>query len=118
MSFLNQFFSSKKDDFKQSLAPTKGSLLARLSKIVVGKSTIDDEVLDQLEELLISSDVGIPTTLQIIERVQQRVARDKYVSTDELNSILCAEIAHLLNTDFKFLSEKLTEKILGLPGML
>ena len=75
---------------------TKESFFGRLGKAVVGKSKIDDEVLDELEEVLITSDVGVNTTIKIIERIEERVAKDKYLGTDELNSILREEIAGLL----------------------
>ena len=78
------------------LAKTKESFLQKLTKSILGKSTVDDDVLDNLEEVLISSDVGVDTTLKIIQRIEERVARDKYVSTSELNSILKDEIAALL----------------------
>ena len=85
------------------LAKTKESFLQKLTKSILGKSTVDDDVLDNLEETLISSDVGVDTTLKVIDQLQQRIRRDKYISTSELNSILRAEIAQLLRqpqTDF------------------
>ena len=78
------------------LAKTKESFFQKLTKSILGKSTVDDEVLDNLEETLITSDVGVETTLKVIEKLQQRIRRDKYISTSELNSILRAEIAQLL----------------------
>ena len=78
------------------LAKTKESFFAKLSRTILGKSTVDDEVLDNLEETLITSDVGVETTLKIIARLQERIRRDKYISTSELNSVLRAEIAQLL----------------------
>ncbi len=101
-------FSGKdKDDLNRSLEKTKESFFKKLSRTVVGKSKVDDEVLDNLEEVLISSDVGVSTTLRIIERIEKRVARDKYLNTEELNKILKEEIGSLLkentaniNTDF------------------
>lgn len=86
----------KKETLDKGLEKTKESVFAKLSRAIVGKSTVDDDVLDDLEEVLITSDVGVDTTLKIIERIQQRVARDKYVSTSELNNILREEIAALL----------------------
>ena len=80
----------------QGLEKTKESVLKKLSRAVAGKSRVDDEVLDNLEEILITSDVGVDTTLQIIERIEKRVSRDKYLGTDELNRILREEIAALL----------------------
>lgn len=85
-----------KDRLKQGLHKTSESLLQRLGKAIAGKSSVDDEVLDNLEEALITADVGINTTLKIIEKLQQRVARDKYLSTDELHKMLKEEIAALL----------------------
>lgn len=85
-----------KEDLNKGLEKTRASVFDRISKAIVGKSTVDDEVLDNLEEILVTSDVGVDTTLKIIERIQKRVARDKYVGTSELNSILKEEIASLL----------------------
>lgn len=93
MGFFNK---EKKESLNKGLEKTKESVLKKLSRVVVGKSRVDDEVLDNLEEVLISSDVGVETTLKIIERVEQRVARDKYLGTGELNLILKEEIAGLL----------------------
>ena len=86
----------KKETLDQGLTKTKESFFAKLSKTILGKSTVDDNVLDDLEETLITSDVGVETTLKIIEKLQERIKRDKYISTSELNSILRAEIAVLL----------------------
>ena len=86
----------KKESLDQGLSKTKESFFAKLSKTILGKSTVDDSVLDNLEETLITSDVGVETTLKIIEKLQDRIKRDKYISTSELNSILRAEIAALL----------------------
>lgn len=87
------------------LEKTKDSFLSKISRVVAGRSTVDDEVLDELEEVLVTSDVGVSTTLKIIERIQQRVARDKYVGTSELNSLLREEIQQLLaennSSDFR-----------------
>lgn len=97
LGFFKKIFSSeKKETLDKGLEKSKNSFFDKLSKAVVGKSKIDDEVLDELEETLISSDVGVSTTLKIIDRIQQRVARDKYISTNELNKILREEIAGLL----------------------
>ena len=90
------FFSKKKETLDQGLEKTKQSVFEKISRAVAGKSKVDDEVLDDLEEVLITSDVGVDTTIKIIDRIQQRVARDKYVSTSELNAILRDEIATLL----------------------
>lgn len=81
---------------ESGVAKTKESVFSKISRAVVGKSKVDDEVLDNLEEALVTSDVGVETTLRIIERIEARVARDKYVNTAELNSILCDEIVALL----------------------
>jgi len=98
MSFFKKIFSSdKKETLDKGLEKTKTSFFSKLSKAVIGKSKVDDEVLDELEEILISSDVGVHTTLKIIERIEKRVSTDKYVGTDELNSILKEEIAALLS---------------------
>lgn len=86
----------KKETLSQGLTKTKESFFAKLSKTILGKSTVDDSVLDSLEETLITSDVGVETTLKIIDTLQERIKRDKYISTNELNSILRAEIAALL----------------------
>ena len=86
----------KKETLDQGLSKTKESFFAKLSKTILGKSTVDDSVLDDLEETLITSDVGVETTLKIIDKLQERIKRDKYISTNELNSILRAEIATLL----------------------
>ena len=86
----------KKETLDQGLNKTKESFFSKLSRSILGKSTVDDSVLDNLEETLISSDVGVETTLKIIDKLQERIKRDKYISTSELNSILQAEIATLL----------------------
>ena len=86
----------KKETLDQGLNKTKESFFAKLTKTILGKSTVDDSVLDNLEETLITSDVGVETTLKIINKLQERIKRDKYISTNELNSILRAEIATLL----------------------
>ena len=88
--------NEKKETLDHGLSKTKESFFAKLSKSILGKSTVDDSVLDNLEETLITSDVGVETTLKIIDKLQERIKRDKYISTSELNSILRAEIATLL----------------------
>ncbi len=97
MGFFD-FFSSKKnkEDLDKGVEKTKENVFSKLAKIVLGKSSVDDEVLDQLEEVLISSDVGVNTTIRIIKRIEERVKRDKYVGTDQLNQVLREEIAALL----------------------
>ncbi|WP_339610353.1 signal recognition particle-docking protein FtsY [uncultured Planktosalinus sp.] len=98
MSFFKKIFSSeKKETLDKGLEKSKTSFFGKLSKAVAGKSKVDDEVLDNLEEILVSSDVGVNTTLKIIERIEARVAKDKYLGTDELNLILREEIAGLLS---------------------
>lgn len=86
----------KKETLDKGLEKTKESVFSKISRAIAGKSTVDDDVLDDLEEVLITSDVGVDTTLKVIDRIQKRVARDKYVSTSELNNILREEIAGLL----------------------
>ncbi len=97
MGLFSIFSREKKETLDKGLNKTKQSFLSRLSKSILGKSTVDDEVLDNLEETLISSDVGVDTTLKIIGNIQERVKRDKYIGISELNNILKAEIAELLN---------------------
>lgn len=96
MAFFKFFSKEKKETLDSGLNKTKEGLFSKLKKAVAGKSTIDDEVLDNLEEVFITSDVGVDTTLKILDRIQDRVARDKYTSTDELNDMLCEEITQLL----------------------
>jgi fused signal recognition particle receptor len=96
MGIFNLFSKDKKQSLDKGLEKTKQSFLSKLTRSVVGKSSIDDAVLDDLEEILITSDVGVETTLKIIKRIEERVARDKYVSTNELNAILKNEIVQLL----------------------
>jgi fused signal recognition particle receptor len=97
MGIFNFFSKEKKEKLDQGLEKTKTSLFDKISKAIAGKSSVDDDFLDQLEEILVSSDVGIHTTLKIIERLQARVAKDKYVGTSELNTMLKQEIALLLD---------------------
>ncbi len=98
MGFFGKLFSSKekKETLDTGLAKTKESMWGKLTHAVMGKSTVDEDVLDNLEEVLVTSDVGVETTLKIIEKIEERVARDKYVNTSELNNILREEIASLL----------------------
>jgi fused signal recognition particle receptor len=91
------FSKEKKETLDKGLEKSKDNFFSKLGKALVGKSTVDDEVLDNLEEVLVSSDVGVDTTLKIIERIQERVARDKYMSTSELDRILKEEVASLLS---------------------
>lgn len=122
MSFFKKIFSSEKkenlspeakESLDKGLEKTKTSFFSKLTKAVAGKSKVDDEVLDNLEEILVSSDVGVNTTLKIITRIEERVANDKYLGTDELNQILREEIAGLLSetnageaTDFEIPKDK------------
>ncbi|MBQ0047333.1 MAG: signal recognition particle-docking protein FtsY [Prevotellaceae bacterium] len=102
MGFFDLFTKKKKETLDNGLATTKASVFDKLARAVAGKSKVDDDVLDNLEEVLITSDVGVDTTLEIIRRIEERVARNKYVGTSELNRILREEIASLLtenNTD-------------------
>ena len=96
MALFGLFSKKKKEDLDKGLEKTKQSVFSKLSRAIIGKTKVDDEVLDNLEEALVTSDVGVDTTLKIIERIEARVSRDKYVDTKELNSILKDEIAQLL----------------------
>ncbi|MDD4141939.1 MAG: signal recognition particle-docking protein FtsY [Bacteroidales bacterium] len=104
---ISSFFSRKKaapeesEELNEGLKKTKENVFSKISRAIVGKSKVDDEVLDNLEEALITSDVGVDTTLEIIGRIEKRIARDKYVSTNELNSILREEVASMLSEDDK-----------------
>ncbi|HBK82255.1 MAG TPA: signal recognition particle-docking protein FtsY, partial [Flavobacterium sp.] len=107
MSFFKKIFSVNKSDqslseeekqiLDKGLEKTKATFFSKLSKAVAGKSKVDDDVLDNLEEILVSSDVGVNTTLKIIQRIEKRVADGKYLGTTELNQILREEIASLLS---------------------
>lgn len=102
MGIFGFFNKNKKEVLDKGLEKTKHSVFDKISRAIMGKSTVDDEVLDNLEEALVTSDIGVETTLKIIKRIEERVARDKYVSTKELNEIMRQEIASLLtenNTD-------------------
>ena len=100
MSIFNSFFSrEKKASLDKGLEKSKESFFGKLTKALAGKSKVDDEALDSLEEILVGSDVGVDTTLKIIDRIQKRVARDKYIGADQLNAILKEEIAALLSED-------------------
>ncbi|KAF5037274.1 Signal recognition particle receptor FtsY [anaerobic digester metagenome] len=97
MGIFSFFSKEKKQDLDRGLEKTKTSFFGRLSKAILGKATVDDEVLDNLEEILVTSDVGVETTLRIIDRIQKRVSSDKYLGTSELNRILREEISALLD---------------------
>lgn len=96
MGLFGLFNRNKKETLDKGLEKTKQSVFSKIARAVAGKSKVDDEVLDNLEEILITSDVGVDTTVKIIQRIEERIARDKYVSTSELNSVLREEIARLL----------------------
>ncbi|ETD21143.1 MULTISPECIES: signal recognition particle-docking protein FtsY [Prevotellaceae] len=96
MGIFGLFSKKEKETLDQGLEKTKQSVFSKLGRAIAGKSTVDDDVLDNLEEVLITSDVGVDTTLKIIHRIEERVAKDKYVSTSELNGILREEITSLL----------------------
>ena len=113
MGIFSFFSKEKKETLDKGLAKTKESVFSKIARAVAGKSKVDDEVLDNLEEVLVTSDVGVETTLKIIKRIEERVARDKYVTREELNRILNEEIAALLtenhavdNTTFDIPIEK------------
>lgn len=96
MGLFGLFNKNKKETLDKGLEKTKQSVFSKIARAVAGKSKVDDDVLDNLEEVLITSDVGVDTTLKIIQRIEERVARDKYVSVSELNGILRDEISALL----------------------
>ena len=96
MGLFGLFNKSKKDTLDKGLEKTKQNVFSKLTRAVAGKSRVDDEGLDELEEILVTSDVGVDTTIKIIRRIEDRVARDKYVSTNELNGILKSETTALL----------------------
>lgn len=96
MGFFSFFSKEKKETLDKGLSKTKESFLGKLKRAVIGKSTVDEDILDNLEEILITSDVGVETSLKIIKRVEDRIAKDKYINTSELNSILKEEISSLL----------------------
>ncbi len=106
MGLFGLFNNKKKETLDKGLEKTKESVFSKLARAVAGKSTVDDDVLDDLEEVLITSDVGVETTVKIIKRIEERVARDKYVSTSELNKILREEIANLLEENHSSDSEE------------
>ena len=126
MGIFNFFSKEKKETLDQGLAKTKNSVFTKITRAVVGKSKVDDEVLDNLEEALISSDVGVETTLRIIKRIERRASADKYVNTDELNAILKEEIVGLLtenngdtlaNFDDEYSSKPYVIMVVGVNGV-
>ena len=119
------FFSKKenKENLDQGLEKTKTSIFSRISKALVGKSRIDEEVLDELEDVLIASDVGVDTTIKIIERIRVRVAREKYTSTNELDHLLRDEITKMLEenqqkSDADFMVPKIVENGVKRPYII
>ena len=96
MGLFGFFSKEKKETLDKGLSKTKEGVFSKLARVVAGKSKVDDDILDDLEEVLITSDVGVETTLRIIERIEKRVERDKYISTGELKGMLREEIAALL----------------------
>ena len=119
MAFFGLFSKEKKESLDKGLEKTKQNFLSKIARTIVGKSRVDDEVLDNLEEVLISSDVGVETTLKIIERIETRVSRDKVLGANELNTILKEEIAFLLEENNADGSDEFTvEKQNGLPYVI
>lgn len=119
MAFFGLFSKEKKESLDKGLEKTKQNFLSKIARTIVGKSRVDDEVLDNLEEVLITSDVGVETTLKIIERIEARVSRDKVLGANELNTILKEEIAFLLEENNASGSEVFTvEKQNGLPYVI
>ena len=116
MGILHRFFSKKKLD--KGLEPSKKSLFEKIGKAVAGKSTVDAAVLDQLEEILISADIGVDTTLKIIDLLEKRVAKDKYMDTEDLHVILREEIANLLQSfdEESQLTKPLVTLVVGVNG--
>lgn len=108
MAFFGLFSKEKKETLDKGLNKTKEGFVGKLTRAIAGKSKVDDEVLDGLEEAFITSDVGVDTTLRIIERIEQRVARDKYVTSGELNDMLCEEITDMLADDDKEMADDFT----------
>src|SRR5690625_803052 len=97
MSFFKKFFTREKEkDLEKGLEKTKTNIFSKITKAVAGKSTVDESFLDELEEILISADVGLDTTIKIIDRLEERVARDKYINTNQLNQLLKDEIISLM----------------------
>lgn len=125
MAFFGLFGKEKKETLDKGLEKSKESVLSKISHAIAGKSTVDDDVLDNLEEALISSDVGVETTLRIIERIQERVKRDKYIGTAEFNALLVDEVADMLSeheTDVRDFTEPLPCKpyvimVVGVNGV-
>ncbi len=125
MAFFGLFGKDKKETLDKGLEKSKESVLSKISHAIAGKSTVDDDVLDNLEEALITSDVGVETTLKIIERIQERVKRDKYIGITEFNALLVDEVADMLSehdTDIRDFTEPLPAKpyvimVVGVNGV-
>ncbi len=126
MGIFSWFNKEKKEDLDKSLEKTKEGFFSKIAKAVAGRSTVDESFLDELEEILVSSDVGVATTVKIIQKLEERVARDKYINTNELNQLLKDEVAYLLAadkpTDLKSFSEILNKKpyiymVVGVNGV-
>lgn len=126
MGIFDFFSKDKKESLDQGLAKTKDSFISKLTKAIIGKSKVDDEVLDNLEEVLVSSDVGVETTLRIIKRIEQRAEKDKFIGTAQLNTILKEEIAallseqensNLLGFDFEKREEPYVIMVVGVNGV-
>ncbi len=126
MGVFNVFSKNKEEKLEQGLSKTRSNFFSKLSKVIAGKSKVDSNILDDLEEVLISSDVGVNTTLKIIERIENRVARDKFLNTNELNQILKDEIIELLvendnnqfdDTDIENSREPYVIMVVGVNGV-
>jgi fused signal recognition particle receptor len=118
MAFFGLFSREKKETLDQGLAKTKENFFSRIAKALIGKSTVDDEVLDNLEEILIGADVGVQTTLKIVARIQERVKHDKYTSSSQLNTILREEIAALLEENKSADQTEFTVPVTGRPYVI
>jgi fused signal recognition particle receptor len=118
MALLGFFTRENKESLNKGLEKTKESMLTRLSRAVIGKSKVDDEVLDNLEEVLVSSDVGVETTLKIISRIETRVAKDKYLNTNELNNILKEEIVSLLEDNASRPESDFSSPLIAVPHVI
>ncbi len=118
MALFGLFNKEKKESLNKGLEKTKESVFKKISRAVIGKSKVDDEVLDNLEEILVASDVGVTTTLKIIERIEKRVSHDKYFGTSELNKILKEEIAALLEENSQIPTDDLDKITKGNPYVI
>ncbi|MDX9812745.1 MAG: signal recognition particle-docking protein FtsY [Bacteroidales bacterium] len=118
MAWLGFIGKEKKESLNKGLEKTKENVFTRLSRIVAGKSKVDDDILDNLEEVLVSSDVGVETTLRIIDRIEKRVQKDKYLNASELNRILKEEIAALLESDSGYYNPAFSEPLPTKPFVI